>query len=332
MNNRNLLASVLDRSGLQRLSGRAGRSASVVVFNYHRIGAAEGAPFHRELFSATERQFAEQVRDLTLHSDVIGPADLDDVLTRCRGRFSIITFDGGYRDNYEAAFPVLQAYGATATFFITTGFIDERPLAWWDEIAWMVGNCRRRQLTVVPWLTTPVEVDDRQPHQAVAKLRAVYKSLPGDQGEAFLTALADACGAGRCPREKAEHLWMTWEMIREMRAAGMTIGGHTVTHPVLANLSAKEQRREITTCKRRLERELHRPVTTFSYPVGRPDAFTEETKQAVADAGFDTAFSDYGGSLRPGCVDRFDLPRVAVERHTTPELFRCTLTLPSLFA
>src|SRR5437867_6333889 len=44
-----------------------------------------------------------------------------------------ITFDDGYRDNYECAAPILQTMGLPATFFVATRFIGTDIVAWWDK-------------------------------------------------------------------------------------------------------------------------------------------------------------------------------------------------------
>ncbi len=71
------------------------------------------------------------------------------VLAAKRGRYGMITFDDGYRDNHATALPILKREGVTATFFVATGFIDAPRLPWWDEIAWMVRTSRQDGLELV---------------------------------------------------------------------------------------------------------------------------------------------------------------------------------------
>ena len=87
--------------------------------------------------------FDAQVGFLARNFDVVGPADTG--TARRRGRQVLITFDDGYRDNHAAALPILRAHGATATFFLATGFLDRSRLAWWDEVAWMVRTSARER-------------------------------------------------------------------------------------------------------------------------------------------------------------------------------------------
>jgi len=155
--------------------------------------------------------------------------------------------------------------------------------------------------------------------------------MPASDHADYLESLAGATGSGRCPAGPEAGLWMTWEMLREMRSAGMTIGGHTVTHPVLARLPQPAQRDEIVACGRRLAEELGEPMRCFSYPVGGLDAFDAGTRECLRDAGVQYAFSYYGGYRTFGDWDYLDVRRIAIESELKPWALRAITTLPWLF-
>ncbi len=333
---RECVARTLDGSGLASLLRHCNRWQGLLILNYHRIGEPAQSPFDRALFSATPEQFEAQVAWLTHHFDVIGADDLENVLSQRRGRFVMLTFDDGYRDNYETAFPILRRHGITATFFLATGFLDQPRLPWWDEIAWMVRRTRRWSVDLSAWGTDAVAVDDPDRTECIHRLLTTYKRLSGDRSEAFLDFLADVLETGRAPQHRAEKLWMTWNMVREMHAAGMHFGGHTVNHPVLANLNEPSQAAEIRGAKTRIEHELGTTIELFSYPVGKPETFTETTRRLLEQHGYRWAFSYHGGyvSFRAGSRDwdRWALPRVAVETDLSRAQFRSLLSVPQLFA
>ena len=133
-----LIARLLRRTGSSALFARVFPWSGVLVLNYHRVGDGSGSMFDRGLWSSAVEAFADQLRFCKAHGDVIGPGDLPHVLARRRGRYILITFDDGYRDNYEVAFPIVTSERVPATFFVTTGFMDFPRVPWWDEIAWMV--------------------------------------------------------------------------------------------------------------------------------------------------------------------------------------------------
>lgn len=311
---RRLAVAAMERTPVRRLSSWNG----VLILNYHRVGDAEASQADRSLWSASAEQFDDQLAWLSRHADVIGPDDLEETVQRGRrGRHVMLTFDDGYRDNYEIAFPLLQAYGVTATFFLTTGFLDNPRLPWWDEIAWMV-----RQ-------------GDTPPDQQAAKigeLTARYKQLPASMTKRFLNDLGREHGCGRCPREVGASEWMTWDMAREMRDGGMSIGGHTVDHPVLSSLPVSRQEQQVVTCARRLKKELGEPMRLFAYPVGSRQAFTAETMRILRRHQVRMAFSFYGGYQRFGGWNSMDIPRAHMGPRCDVPTLRAMLNFPQLFA
>jgi peptidoglycan/xylan/chitin deacetylase (PgdA/CDA1 family) len=328
---RQLAARVVCRYGLRSLIDAAFRWSGVVCLNYHRVGDGSRSPFDREIWSASGDAFDEQVRFLAAHADVVTPDDLPDISPTRRDRFVLITFDDGYRDNYHTAFPILRAHGVAASFFVTTGHVDRPRLAWWDEIACMVRESPRAGLEAGNWLPGPIVFDEPDRDEAVAALLRVYKTLPTESTWAYLEYLAEATGSGRRGEEAARDVWMSWDMLREMRASGMVIGGHTVNHPVLSRLGAEGQWAEISGCAQRIADELGEPMRYFSYPVGQPDSFDRHSRDCLQRIGVRFAFSYYGGFQRFGELDAFDVRRIPVERYMDVDWVGAIVTLPSVF-
>jgi peptidoglycan/xylan/chitin deacetylase (PgdA/CDA1 family) len=326
-------ARLLASPPLRPLVRRLPRWRGVLGLNYHRIGDPSCEPWDRTLWSTDAETLDAQLRLLARHAEVVGPEQLIAAQRDDRpGRRVIVTFDDGYRDNYELAFPLLRSHGLTATFFLATGFLDRPRAPWWDEIAWMVRSATVTELPAADWLPRPLSLAPPSQDAAIADLVAHYKRLPGDRGEPFLERLATALGCGRCPAAAAGDLWMTWEMARALRDGGMTIGGHTVTHPLLARLTADEQRAEIDGCAERLERQLGEPMRWFAYPVGSRDAFDGSTKELLRGRDVELAFSFYGGLGSFACWDPLDVPRVHVGPGYSLALLHTALHIPRGFA
>ena len=301
----------------------------LVAFNYHRIGDPAGSAFDRDLWSALPEELDRQVGFLRRELDVVHPRDLPELQRKGRGRYALITFDDGYRDNYEIAYPVLRGHGVPALFFVTTGFIDEPRAAWWDEISWMVRRSERNTLDASAWWGDALDLGgDRA--GPISRLVRAYKRQPSASGDEFLRALSEATGSGRCPAQEAAATWMNWDMLREMRDGGMAIGGHTVSHPVLARMDGTGQGSEIAGCGRRLLEELGEPMRWFAYPVGGRDAFDPSTRRHLAEAGVELAFSYYGGHRRFDDWDRFDVRRIPVELEVTGDTFCSMARWPAL--
>jgi peptidoglycan/xylan/chitin deacetylase (PgdA/CDA1 family) len=333
LSRRERAAGVLDsprlRGLLQSLPGWRG----VLVLNYHRVGDYAGSRWDRSLWSASEQLLDGQLAVLAGEAEVIGPADVEAALgDGSRGRRVLITFDDGYRDNYEIAYPLLRRHGLSATFFLATGFIDCPRVAWWDEIAWMVRSARVELLAGGDWLARPLSLNAAACDASIGELTARCKTLPGERTEAFLDYLADATQSGRCDEQEGRHMWMTWDMAKEMERNGMTIGGHTVNHPVLSRLPLESQKAEIADCALRLEQELGKPMHWFAYPVGSPDSFTADTELILRERGVKLAFSFYGGLARFKRWSSLNIPRTDIGQAHSPGVLRTMLWFPSRFA
>jgi peptidoglycan/xylan/chitin deacetylase (PgdA/CDA1 family) len=333
---RNRAAAVLTRLPLGAVLKLLGVWSGVLVLNYHRIGDPDGQPWDHVMWNVSAAELDDQLSTLARHTDVIGPGEVPAAMRGGWGRRVLLTFDDGYRDNYELAFPLLRKHGLQATFFLTSGFLDSPRASWWDEIAWMVRRAPTSGLldgSIAAGSLLPAGVAlATGADAAIAALIARYKALPEGDGERFLDELAAATGAGRCGIDEAREVWMTWDMAREMHAAGMSIGGHTATHPLLARLTAERQREEVAVCAQRLREELGMTMRWFAYPVGTRDAFTSLTKEVLRDHGVELAFSFYGGFARASRWDPLDIPRIHVDQVLTPRLLGSALGLQRILA
>lgn len=331
MSKKELLASILERSGANALFRMSRSWDGLLVLNYHRVGDWPNTVWDRDLFSATQEEFREQLVFLKSNCDVIGADDISSVQNK-RGRYVQITFDDGYKDNHDFAFPVLTDVGLSATFFICTGFIDQGGVPWWDELAWIVNHAPESAETI-EFRGLGIQVPPTGARlNLTRKLNALYDSQTEDVREDFLEKLSVSLRSKRCGPQEAADLWMSWDMIRAMHRGGMTIGGHTLNHVELSRYDEAEQIREIAGSCERIQAEIGAPVRIFSYPYGTPYSFNKETRLALAKAGVEFAYSYSGGYQSMASWDKYDLKRTPVEAHHSKALFRSTVSVPQLFA
>jgi peptidoglycan/xylan/chitin deacetylase (PgdA/CDA1 family) len=326
------LAGLLKALRISPVARRLQRWNGLICLNYHRIGEWRESPYDRALWSATSEAFDEQVRFVKNHFDLISPADLPEVVRARRGRFALFTFDDGYADNYELAYPILRANAVTALFFLTTGFLDQRRIPWWDEIAWIARGTRVSSLALKPWITEPIAVEQGDREPLIQFLLRTFKSLRSENTSNFLDTLASTTATGRHPAAAFSNNWMTWEMVHEMRKGGMHFGAHTVNHPVLAQMPYLNQREEISGSCKRLAEITGVPTRFFSYPVGGRAAFNGDTRRCLREEGIELAFSYYGGINTFAQWDDLDIRRVAVEPCVAGAWFEAILSVPRIFA
>jgi peptidoglycan/xylan/chitin deacetylase (PgdA/CDA1 family) len=138
----------------------------------------------------------------------------------------------------------------------------------------------------------------------VAHILGGIKYLPQARRPQVAQAIADAAGA-----TLPDDLMMTRAQVRALHGAGMTVGGHTVSHPILATLDEAAQLHEVIQGKQRLEQITGAPVTLFAYPNGKPGTdYDARSVAAVRQAGFEAAVSTAWGAAQRG-TDIFQIPR-----------------------
>jgi peptidoglycan/xylan/chitin deacetylase (PgdA/CDA1 family) len=214
-----------------------------------------------------------------------------------------ITFDDGYADNAEIALPILQRHGMPATFFVATGFLDGGRM-WNDTVIELV----RRAPNEVDLSRAGFGVmklgSAAERHAAIGTLLGQLKYLSFERRLEQVDLLRELI-----PVALPDNLMMRSAQVRQLHAAGMEIGGHTVEHPILARLEPAQARREMAEGKETLEALIGDTVRSFAYPNGKPGQdYQAEHAQLARDIGFEFAVSTSWGAAS-AASDLFQLPR-----------------------
>jgi peptidoglycan/xylan/chitin deacetylase (PgdA/CDA1 family) len=237
---------------------------------------------------------------------------------------SLVTFDDGYVDNYDTAFPILRRFGIPAIFFIPTGIISSRQLGWWDIVAYLVKLSGKSSVSIGD---REISLADRG--EAIGQLIALKKQRSADAAPYSLERLSEACEVPLPSVAIQGQELMTWEQIREVSRCGISIGSHTHTHPVLSRLGVAEQREELRVSKEILERELGKPVRSIAYPFGGSLHYGKDSMSLAMECGYEIGFSFHGRTNRSGRIDRFGISRFRAPDDV--ELMAASIVIPEVF-
>ena len=282
-------------------------AAELSILIYHRVLARPDPLFPGEVDRALfERQLRLLKRFYTVLPLPVALQRLQD--GSLPQRAACITFDDGYADNAEHALPLLQQYGLHATFFIATGYLNGGQM-WNDRVIDAVREApgatldlRDLGLDCLPLASLA------QRRAAIEHVLGKLKYLPFEQRQRLAVDIRRR--AGGAMRTMAPAMLTTFQLQR-LHAAGMGIGAHTVSHPILAALSDRAARNDIANGKRELEQLLQAPVTLFAYPNGKAGRDYGPAHVAIVKSlGFTAALATDWGVARPGAgLDLFQLPR-----------------------
>ena len=224
----------------------------------------------------------------------------------------VITVDDGYLDFFEVAFPLLCERSMTATLFVTTDFVDRRAWFWWDRVSYILAHAPpgRREFSVG---RRRLQADPGDPQQRADLWSAIVPPLrfvTDEEKEATVARLASDCGVDIPPAPPREYAAASWEQVHEMANAGIVVGAHTRTHPILSRIDADRADEEVSGARRELAAHGLPGTAWFAYPQGGPADYLPETVQVVRRAGFRGAYLAYQDPALPR--DAFHMPRYCI--------------------
>jgi len=301
----------------------------VYSINFHRIGNWETTRFDPCVFSCNTQQLEQYIVFFKQHFDIISIDELVALTNKkdknIYGKYLVITFDDGYKDNFTEAFPLFLQYDIPACFFIATGLIGDKKLPWWDRIAYNYKINKFTSIKLKSWKTiVKYKGDDkdfvREILAAVKASQVPIEEQISEMEEVFPIS-------GDLPTQE----FMSWGNLREMVANGMDVGAHSHNHEILANLTQKEIIFELTHSKMLIEENLNYKVIALSYPVGSQNSYDETVIKTLKDTGYDIAFNFQPGVNVNLEKNRYDLRRFSVEPSTSIESLKKTLSYAKLY-
>lgn len=291
---------------LTALAAPAGPRSRLSVFYFHRTPAEPDPLLPGE---PDARMFDRILGWIGAQFRVLDPLEACERL--CDGtlpaRPAVVTFDDGYRDNYTVALPILQRHRMRAAFFIATGFLDGGTM-FNDRVIEAV----RRSATSAA--SVPVDAagtmqavplrDDDDRRLAIERILRAIKHLEPDERMRRVAELEH--GLGVVPRGG---IMMRADEVSALARAGMCIGGHTRTHPILRVLDDEQAGVEIESGLSDLAGITGARPSLFAYPNGRPgDDFDARHVAMVERSGCRYAFTTQAGAAM-GDTHRYALPR-----------------------
>jgi peptidoglycan/xylan/chitin deacetylase (PgdA/CDA1 family) len=275
------------------------------VFLFHKVPTAPDELRPAEL---TQQGFESALDFISENFKVI---PLSDAVARIgrrhlQGGLAAITFDDGYVTWPQGVASTLLSRGLPATFFITTGQLQGDAM-WNERLSWIIRNYPTEVIPGAALRLPDIPRGDRlQQQMALSRLEFHFKYLPPLIREEQLQWLEQ-----QLPYQMGRVENMTEHDVRVLANHGFEIGGHTVTHPILAMCDRAGAMDEITKCKEHLENICRIPVRGFAYPNGRSDIdFSRLHVQWAKEAGY-----SYAVTSQPG-IARHDTPIFQIPRFT----------------
>jgi len=229
-------------------------------------------------------------------------------------RFVCITFDDGYKDLLRWAYPLLKKYQLPFALYIPTSFPDRLGELWWVAIEAVIAQNRRIGLVIDG-------KDQFFECRTVREKRELYDAVYGylrsmKTEDELRKVVRNLCATYRVDIASfCRDLCMDWAELTELAADPLvTIGAHTVNHPILKKLPNESAvRAEMEMSRSVLEAALGKRPQHLAYPVGDATSAGPREFRIAAQLGFKTAVTTRPGVLFKEHRDHLTaLPRISV--------------------
>jgi peptidoglycan/xylan/chitin deacetylase (PgdA/CDA1 family) len=293
------------------------------VLTYHRIDEPMRRPWlDPGLISASPRDFHEQMAYLAAYYQVL---TVNDVLAILRSgnkkdlppRAVLVTFDDGYVDFEEHAWPILKRYKLPAALFVPTAYPDhpERTF-WWNDLYHALQNTNRQEdlNTAIGRFSLSDAVHRNQAYQRLKNYMKTLKHM-----EAML-AVKELCSQLGVP--PVTNSIMSWNSLRTLSQDGLTLGAHTRTHPLLNRIPLDEAREETIGSLEDLEREIGPTLPILAYPAGE---CSDDVVSMLEREGFALAFTTKRGINNINHMNPLRIQRINVGGKTSLPVLRAQL-------
>lgn len=306
---------VLNKLKLYKLKGKS------FVLMYHRIISSAEMPEYpvqpgmyvfKDIFQQHIEYLSKNFNILPFEYLIENVSDGKDVTGCCS-----ITFDDGWRDNFDNAFPILNSFNVPATIYLTTGYIGTNNWFWPEELSCYLDLLKKRE---DPSLIkkTPEEIRkfvnlDKDKKDTISTAIESVKLMTNEKRTDILSCLEKLLG-----RVKKKRVLMDWSEVMKMQESGIiSFGAHTVSHKILDQLSTQDATIEIAESLKSIEEHLGHRVGTFAYPNGN---YNEDLQKILKGLGVKGAVTTKKGYFHK-TTSKFAIPRIGIHNdisRTTP--------------
>jgi peptidoglycan/xylan/chitin deacetylase (PgdA/CDA1 family) len=303
-------------SGAHRLLSRWYGGVGLIL-TLHHVRPASPQPFQPNRLLEISPDFLEQVA-LQLRRSNVDIVSLDEMHRRLvegdfERRFVTVTFDDGYKDTLQYAYPVLKRHEIPFAIYIPTSFPEGSGELWWLALESVIS---RNESVELVFQGQNRRFDCRTPQEKSAVFATLYWWLRSFQSEDELRSVVrELCGRHHVDiTALCDELCMGWDEIATLAADPLvTIGAHTVNHPMLAKVSEEAVRSELKMSRSAIEARLGIRPHHFAYPVGDATSAGSREFRIAAELNFRTAVTTRPGVLFPEHAQHLTaLPRISV--------------------
>jgi peptidoglycan/xylan/chitin deacetylase (PgdA/CDA1 family) len=276
-----------------------------VILCFHRVKKADGSLFDDRVTVTDPDLFKRLLKYVRSLGYRFVPLEriIESTSKPRPERVAAITFDDGFKDLFQNAYPILKKLAIPFTLFLTTSTVDSERLLWLHKLYVAIDKLTAINRPDILRKYFDLQDVDQDLRKIVGN---IVQANNKTDNEILASNLANEAGLSEImEREIAKNLYLTKVELLEMQEYGLSIDPHGHEHLSLPDLSRVDTKKEIETSVDYIRQEFHRKPTVFCLPFGRRNQFVQEI---VAGLGLKGIATTERGLMKKS-EDPFDLPR-----------------------
>ncbi len=281
-----------------------------VILCFHRIGKSSGSLLDQRVGVTDPDSF----RIVISYLKMIGYhfVTLEHLISSIKAskleRVAVITFDDGYKDLYQNAFPILKEQNIPFTLFLTTSIVESEKLLWLHKLYIAIDKLSPAKCLDILKRYEPAENTDSALGSVIGRI-IDSGAISVAEKMALVSNLADAAGLDKKEeRIQAERLYLTKSELKEMQNSGLSIEVHGHEHLPPVNLNRTETEKEIRDSVSYIKQEFKGKPKFFGLPYGLSNQYSNIAAKSLKLRGVASAEQRLVNEYE----DTYRLPRICV--------------------
>ena len=288
-----------------------------VVTPYYHIVSDNDVPHVKHLHR--HKNIAEFKDDLDFILQNYSPIDLHALLEHANtgrplpARACLLTFDDGYSEMSHVVAPILLAKGVSATFFVSSAFVDNAELCYLNKASLLIEELISNRSPGIEGQLTALL---RSRGTAGEDLKSAILSITYPE-RGLLDEMAGMVGLNFAEYLLRKKPYLTASQIADLIRDGFTIGAHSVDHPRYSAISIEQQVRQTIDSVKYVRERFRLTYGVFAFPHS-DDGVSREAFRRIADSGLvELSFGTSGlmNDSVPNHLQRFSLEKPLKPAH-----------------
>ena len=234
--------------------------------------------------------FQKQMRFLKKNCNLISMSEIPKIInSNLKKTYVAVTFDDGFKNNYDNAAEILDFYKIPTTFYISTAYIGKTKMFWVDELEDIFNNNIKNNLIIR--LDKKINFDTSVKEKKIIALNIIKnycKNSSISEKNSIVNFIKRKFNfiTKKSIKNSNNYYSMSWKQVKALSANKyFTIGGHSHNHEVLSMLPEGRMFNEIDKCISILKNKLKKNIMHFSYPEGLENHFNYTIINYLKDKG-----------------------------------------------